>query len=68
MPIYEYTCKKCGASFEAMSSMASRDEMECEECGSKQTERLASTFCCSVEQSSGKGSAASAGPACGSGG
>jgi putative FmdB family regulatory protein len=68
MPIYEYTCRKCGATFEAMNTMARRDEMECEKCGSPDTERLASTFCCSVEESSGLGSVSSSGPACGAGG
>jgi putative FmdB family regulatory protein len=76
MPIYEYTCQDCGASFEAMVPMARRDKTECTECGSKKTARLASTFCCSVE--GGTGAAGSSGrtgaksapsaPACGSGG
>lgn len=68
MPIYEYTCKSCGAAFEAMSPMSSRDEMDCESCGSSNTERLASTFCCSVDEGSSMGSASPGGFSCGSGG
>lgn len=44
MPIYEYYCKDCGEQFEKMTSMAKADEMECQECGSTNTERLLSLF------------------------
>jgi putative FmdB family regulatory protein len=69
MPLYEYECKECGAVFEAMSPMAKRDQMTCEECGSKRTERLASTFCSAVEGGTGAAGASAGGfPACGAGG
>ena len=45
MPIYEYTCKTCCASFEKMhKTMAEAKAPACPECGSKKTERAMSVF------------------------
>ena len=65
MPLYEYECNDCGATFEAMVAFKDADKMVCELCGSKHVDRLMSTFCSSV--SSGGGGSAAA-PACGGGG
>ena len=42
MPIYEYECRKCGTSFEAL--ILGREEPVCEQCGSKRLKKLVSTF------------------------
>jgi putative FmdB family regulatory protein len=40
MPIYEYTCRECGAEFEVLRSMKSADDpIICERCGSMETKR-----------------------------
>ena len=46
MPIYEYRCKKCGAEFEQVRSMADMDRRRaCPTCRSRATERhLTSRF------------------------
>ncbi len=33
MPIYEYRCDECGASFEVMQKMSDDPRTECEKCG-----------------------------------
>jgi putative FmdB family regulatory protein len=33
VPIYEYRCEKCGASFEVMQRMSDEPLSECEKCG-----------------------------------
>lgn len=40
MPLYEYTCRKCHASFEALVFDA--EAVECPECHGKRVERLLS--------------------------
>lgn len=45
MPLYEYKCEECGHEFEELVSFAQADEVPCEQCGSRRTQRLASTFC-----------------------
>ncbi len=35
MPLYEYRCTVCGHRFEALRSIAQRDEVVCEKCGQK---------------------------------
>jgi putative FmdB family regulatory protein len=49
MPIYEYTCEKCGQDFEhlAKSMAASSARVECPQCGSAKTLRRMSV--CSVK-------------------
>ncbi len=48
MPFYEYECRTCGAKFEAMLPMSTRDaaekELECPECGARAPRRLISCF------------------------
>jgi putative FmdB family regulatory protein len=45
MPLYEYRCHQCGASFEKLRRMADADrDFECPECQSEEVERLLSTF------------------------
>jgi putative FmdB family regulatory protein len=42
MPIYEFECEKCGASFEELVP-AGTEAIPCPECGSGRTRRLIST-------------------------
>ena len=44
MPIYEYSCAKCGSAFEALQRMGDKTCPPCEKCGSKRTQRKFSTF------------------------
>lgn len=45
MPIYEYRCQACGASFSDLVRMGTRpDEVRCPRCGERQSERLFSAF------------------------
>jgi len=46
MPLYEYRCSDCHAEFEALVGRDDTDPVECEKCGSTNTERIASTFSC----------------------
>jgi putative FmdB family regulatory protein len=48
MPIYEYKCKKCGASFEALVKN-DREKIKCSKCSAENPERQLSVF------SAGKG-------------
>ncbi len=41
MPIYDYSCKECGASFEAIKAIIDSDEEECPECGAVAKKALA---------------------------
>ncbi len=53
MPIYEYRCKSCDASFEVVRPMRDRDDtrsVACPRCGAGQTERCPSRV--SVETNS----------------
>ena len=58
MPIYEYTCRKCGNRYEYLhrSSDAAADEVTCPDCGSKDAEKVFSTFSVSTLPSFGGGS------------
>ncbi|HBA82523.1 MAG TPA: hypothetical protein DCZ95_00370 [Verrucomicrobia bacterium] len=47
MPIYEYNCKKCRKAFEKLVPN-SQTRPECPTCGSKNVEKLFSTFSASV--------------------
>jgi putative FmdB family regulatory protein len=62
MPLYEYKCEECGHEFEELVSFAHADEVACEKCGSRRTQRLASTFC------GGGGDDGGSAPACFGGG
>jgi putative FmdB family regulatory protein len=48
MPLYEYKCRKCGALFEALLSVASRDieekKLTCPTCGTSGPKRQISNF------------------------
>ena len=44
MPIYEYVCRDCEAAFEKMVTMAQADSVECQSCGSEETDRKFSVF------------------------
>jgi putative FmdB family regulatory protein len=42
MPIYEYECKKCGHTLEALQKFSDKPLRECPECGKHQLKRLVS--------------------------
>ncbi|MBN2372025.1 MAG: zinc ribbon domain-containing protein [Vicinamibacteria bacterium] len=44
MPLYEYRCQECGATTEALVTIAKRDDAVCSKCGSRKLERKLSTF------------------------
>jgi putative FmdB family regulatory protein len=66
MPLYEFTCRACGAAFEDIVSLAelAAGEVRCPECGSPKVERGLSTF----STGSSSGQAGPTGPACSGGG
>jgi len=67
MPIYEYTCKQCGATFEELLPLSrANDPVSCPECGARETGKNLSTFS-ARGGSSPSGSSSSPG-GCGSGG
>ncbi len=56
MPIYEYRCKKCGAEFEQMRSMADMDKRsKCPKCASRAIARRVSMSFAIVSGSGGGG-------------
>jgi putative FmdB family regulatory protein len=44
MPIFEYKCKKCGHKTEFLEKANSSKKHRCEKCGSKELQKLFSTF------------------------
>jgi putative FmdB family regulatory protein len=60
MPIFEYTCKKCGKVFEKLVLGRNGDEILCPKCGSKKTEQVFSTF--ATSSAAPRSSGASCGP------
>jgi putative FmdB family regulatory protein len=66
MPLYEFSCRKCGQSFEELMGMAeaAQGPPACPACGSKQTEKGFSAFA----TGSGTGGDSSAAGGCGRGG
>ncbi|MBW4056760.1 MAG: zinc ribbon domain-containing protein [Proteobacteria bacterium] len=44
MPIYEYTCAKCGSNFEKLQKSGVVSKLECPTCGSMEVEKKFSTF------------------------
>jgi putative FmdB family regulatory protein len=54
MPLYEYKCEKCGATFEAITRITEKDETECPECGAP-AERQVSSFAVGGAGSSDRG-------------
>ncbi|HID86080.1 MAG TPA: zinc ribbon domain-containing protein [Anaerolineae bacterium] len=60
MPIYEYQCQKCGATFEKfVRSSSAQIELRCPECGSEEVRKVFSLFATSGFSSSRLGSATS---------
>lgn len=51
MPIYEYSCTDCGAQFEELI-FSDDDGVNCEKCGSANTEKLMS--CCGFKTGGGE--------------
>ncbi len=62
MPLYEYVCKKCGASFEVLLAQSDQP-VKCSFCGAENAERQLSVFSTSV--SSGYPAACGSQVACG---
>lgn len=60
MPIFEYTCRKCGKVFEKLILGRSDSEIVCPECGSAKTEQMFSAF--ATAGAPAKSSGASCGP------
>ena len=52
MPIFEYQCKQCGHVTEFLEEAGSKKSHPCEECGSRATKRIFSTFGVEVGASS----------------
>lgn len=46
VPIYEYTCDKCGQDFEELVSLSSAENPKCPKCGDRNTHRKMSAFAC----------------------
>jgi putative FmdB family regulatory protein len=44
MPIFEYTCQKCGMNFEKLILKQNYGAIPCPACGSKRTEQQFSSF------------------------
>lgn len=65
MPIYDYRCEECGASFDVLISWRDKDKVRCPECGSASVSEKVVTFASASSGSSGGGST---GGSCGSGG
>jgi putative FmdB family regulatory protein len=65
MPVYEYACQSCGASFERFhKSLHAREPIQCPQCSSEAVERKLSVFAAHDAASSTACAAASAyGPA-----
>ena len=65
MPIYEYKCKSCETSFEALRSMRDESPASCPRCGGGETMRLLSLFAARTGSSDAcETSAAWGGPCC----
>ena len=67
MPLYEFTCKKCGHRFEELVSLAEMEagEVSCPSCASKRVEKGFSTFAANTQTT---GAGGFSGGGCGSGG
>lgn len=44
MPLFEYKCKKCGHVTEVLERPGSTSRHTCQKCGSRQVEKLLSSF------------------------
>jgi putative FmdB family regulatory protein len=46
MPVYEYSCEKCGGKFEILRGItASNDDVKCPKCGAEKPKRVISVLC-----------------------
>jgi len=71
MPMFEFTCRKCGHGFEELVSLAELEagDLKCPACGSKRVEKELSAFATGSSGSVGGGAPPCAtGGGCGSGG
>jgi len=68
MPLFEFTCRKCGHAFEELvtASDAGSGKVPCPACGSRQVEKGFSSFATNVSGDAGGGLPAGGG--CGRGG
>lgn len=65
MPLFEYACPECGATFETLKfANELSEDTPCPECGAERTERLVSTFA-SPSGSGGRVSSSACGPSSG---
>ncbi|MBU1636444.1 zinc ribbon domain-containing protein [bacterium] len=47
MPLYEFSCRSCGAKFDMLRRLSDKDEeVTCPECGEQQAERQVSAVTC----------------------
>jgi len=44
MPIYEYSCKKCGRQFERLVAAGGDKDVVCDKCGSADVQKMVSCF------------------------
>ncbi len=64
MPIYEYTCKACGRSFEELVLRRSDEsEVRCRACGNRRVEKLMSRP--AAARTGGEGGIPASSPGCG---
>lgn len=61
MPIFEYTCRKCGKVFEKLILGKSSVELVCPECGSKRVAQKFSAFATTTGASKSSAAACSTG-------
>lgn len=67
MPIYEYSCKKCGKNFEVLQRMGEGAEgLSCPSCGESELSKKFSTFAAGSAQTTASAAGGGA-PACGTG-
>jgi len=68
MPIFEYRCKKCDATYEKIVFNREAPPPPCPKCGSDQVEKLISApGACGVSSGSGSSGFSGGSPTCGSG-
>jgi len=61
MPVFEYQCSKCGHVSSFLEKAGGRGPHACEKCGSKDTEKVFSTFAARGGSSSSTGDSCSTG-------
>lgn len=62
MPIYEFTCQRCGKEFERLVFASDHEAIACPECGSEETRKHLSVFAsCGVEKPLSQGCSSSSG-------